>query len=120
MVLFLFGAEVKKKCKTSDIFFDRLEISVNFPPRFSRAADSHNCHHWGTACSESCSCSSGVERILGKDEVGGSIPPTSSIAVMRFSSPIQQHLQTATSTQQLKRTTTYYGKRSIPTQQAPR
>jgi hypothetical protein len=40
--------------------------------------------------------------------------------VMRFSSPIQQHLQTATSTQQLKRTTTYYGKRSIPTQQAPR
>ena len=26
-----------------------------------------------------CSCSSGVERILGKDEVGGSIPPTSSM-----------------------------------------
>jgi hypothetical protein len=38
-----------------------------------------------------CSRSSGVERILGKDEVGGSIPPASSRAISKNLNRLKQN-----------------------------
>jgi hypothetical protein len=38
-----------------------------------------------------CSRSSGVERILGKDEVGGSIPPASSRAITNYLNSLKQN-----------------------------
>ena len=65
------------------------------------------CRVEGRVKTTHCSRSSGVERILGKDEVEGSIPPASSRAITINLNRLQQN-------------NNHHGKRSIQAQQAAR